>query len=81
MSEPEAVPIEEVLGEGWELPEGFHWEYCDGADGGGSQGVGPGGRRYSETILSTRYRRAIGPWEVVRERRVLGNASSDRRSA
>jgi len=62
------VPIAAVLGEDWELPEGFVWEYRDGLDGGGSHAVGPDGERHSEVILPTRYRRAVGPWEVVRER-------------
>ena len=68
LSIPKTVPIEEVLGEDWQLPDGFHWEYRDGEDGGGSQSVGLDGTRHSEIILPTRYRRAVGPWEVIRER-------------
>jgi hypothetical protein len=67
---PRSVPIEAVLGEDWELPEGFEWEYRDAENGGGSQWVGPDGQSHGEIILSTRYRRAVGPWEVARERKV-----------
>lgn len=69
--ESSTVPAAEVLGDDWELPEGFVWEYRDALDGGGSVSMGPDGTRHSQTILPTRSRRAVGPWEVVRERTVL----------
>lgn len=49
-----------------ELPAGFHWEFREGEDGGGSQSVGPHGERRSESWPATLYRRAVGPWQVVR---------------
>lgn len=60
-SNSRTVPIKDVLGEDWELPEGFHWEYMDGEDGGG-------GVTLTESYHwpSTRYRRAVSPWEVHR---------------
>lgn len=71
MSDERTVPIEQVLGEDWELPEGFHWEYRDGEDGGGSIWTGSDGVQRSQTILGTKLRRAVGPWAVCRERKVL----------
>lgn len=64
------VPASTVFGEEWELPEGFEWEYQDDEDGGGSQYAGSDGVLHGEIILPTRRRRAVGPWEIVRERKV-----------
>ena len=49
-----------------ELPPGYHYEYKDGHDGGGSISGGNGHVR-SEHWPATRYRRVVGPWEVIRE--------------
>lgn len=66
------VPVEDVLGEDWELPEGFHWEYREGEDGGGSVWWDVDGTQHSQTIVPSRYRRAVGPWQLDRKRRVIG---------
>lgn len=48
-----------------ELPDGFYWEYREGDDGGGNISFGAG-KSTVECWPSTRYRRAVGPWEVDR---------------
>jgi hypothetical protein len=78
----EVIPIEEVLGKDWELPEGFAWEYREGMDGGGSQSVSADGVHHGQTIISSQYRRAVGPWEICRKRKTFDYVVHDpRRSA
>lgn len=60
--------VYEIAADRLDLPPGFKWEYYTCEDGGGSVSWS-NGEQHSETITPTVMRRAVGPWEIHRERK------------